>query len=231
MAVNLVLVPGNNIQLLCQAHSNVAQMHWRLSGQILRPNDKYYYSDWGLLIVGASTSDAGLYICDSVEQTAGRIHNRTVAAYQLQLSPVDTTTAATTHKINIKESVLIADNHLAKQQSFKVTILVVSVILLSLTCFSLIGVVIWNWKRGRLRCFKVAQNTFQSQGERHPDEHKDIQDRSSENSCHRMQSIMLLNAINNHSAVHLKGRGGQSSTQTPNTSSLHRSGCIQESEI
>lgn len=79
------------LQLLCKAHTNLAQLHWRHSGQILRPDDKHYFSDCGHLIVGASTSDAGLYICDSVEKTTGRVSNKTVASYQLQLSPAGTT--------------------------------------------------------------------------------------------------------------------------------------------
>ncbi|XP_075895628.1 semaphorin-4E-like isoform X3 [Nelusetta ayraudi] len=155
MAVNLVLVPGNNIQLLCQAHSNLAQVHWRRSGQILRPNDKYHFADWGLLIVGASTSDAGLYICDSVEQTADRIHNRTVGSYQLQLSPADSTTVTS-----------------VDQDGFKV-----AVILLSLTCFSMMAVIIWTWSKGHLQCFKVAPSTSQSQVERNPLESRHVQNR------------------------------------------------------
>lgn len=244
MAVNLVLVPGNNIQLLCQAHSNLAEVHWRHSGQTLCPNDKYYIYNWGLLIVSASTSDAGLYICDSVEQTAGRIHNRTVGAYQLQLSSVGRTTTPSngftkffdSYGTNTTKTSSISNQDggdlLAETQSNRMTGFEVAVILLSLTCFSLMTVVIWTWSKGHLRCLKLAQSTSQSQVERQSVEYMHIQNRTSEKRRHGPQSVRPLNANNNHSAVDFKGNGGQLSMPMPNISTLDGLGYINdESEI
>lgn len=244
MAANVVLVPGNNIQLLCQAHSNLAQVHWRHSGQALCPNDKHSFYNWGLLIVNATTSDAGLYICDSVEQTASRTYNRTVGAYKLQLFAVDRTTTpqngftkfydsygTSTTKTNPVSNQDGADL-LAESQSNGVTGLEVAVILLSLMCFVLITVVIWTWNKGHLPCLKLAQSTSHSQVERQSVEYMHIQNRTSENRRHGPQSVSPLNANNNHSVVDFKGNGGHLSTPIPNISTLDGLGYIHdESEI
>lgn len=216
----MVLVPGNNIHMLCQAHSSLAQMHWRHSGQILRPDDRHHFSNLGLIIVGASTSDAGLYICESVEKTTGRISNRTVASYQLTIAP----DSNKTNQELISNSYF--DNLLAKHHRGTVIILVVSVSLLSLACFSLIVVVILNWRKGRLRCFTLAERVSQSLGKRRSEKHMHGQNISSGKSGHRLQFMKPLKATNNPSAVDLKWNGGQSATQTPNISALHGPGCI-----
>ncbi|XP_075907719.1 semaphorin-4E-like [Nelusetta ayraudi] len=221
VSVNLVLVPGNNIQLLCQTHSNLAQMHWRHSGQILRPDDKYYFSDWGLLIIGASTLDAGQYICDSVEKATGRISNRTVASYELT-----TTMNQKTELISNGDF----DNQSAKHHHDTVIILVVSVSLLSLACFSLFVMVILNWRKGRLRFFSLAQSARQSQGKRQSEKYMHVQNRSSKTSWQGLPSVRPLKATN-HAPVYLKWMRGQSSTQTPNISALHGPGCINETGI
>lgn len=211
MAVNLVSVTGNNIQLMCQSHSNLAQVHWRLSGRMLSPNDKYYVSKWGLVIVNATTSDAGLYICESVEQTASRPYSRTMGAYQLQLQN---------------------PNLLAEGQSSRATGLEVAVILLSLLCFALITVLIWTWFKGHLRCVKLTQTTSQSQAERQSVEYMHIQNRTSERRRHGPQSVRPLNANNNHSEVDFKENGGPNSKPLPNISTLDGLGYIHhESEI
>uniref|UniRef100_A0A8C5G425 Si:ch211-129c21.1 n=1 Tax=Gouania willdenowi TaxID=441366 RepID=A0A8C5G425_GOUWI len=67
---------------LCVSFSclaNFTPTWWRLAGVSLV---EYFR---GLLILRASESDAGLYICDSVEQVKGREYNRTMAAYRLLL--------------------------------------------------------------------------------------------------------------------------------------------------
>ncbi|XP_072245916.1 semaphorin-4E isoform X2 [Leuresthes tenuis] len=87
-AVDFVLVPGNNIQLPCQPHSNLAQIYWRFSDQPLHSNNKCNIYSGGLLILNVSESDAGFYACDSVEQINSRRYNRTVKVYNLQLPPV-----------------------------------------------------------------------------------------------------------------------------------------------
>ncbi|KAG8003549.1 Semaphorin-4E [Nibea albiflora] len=81
-AVDFTLVPGNNIQLPCQLHSNLAQVLWQFSGQTLHSNNKFFIYSGGLLILSASESDTGVYTCGSVEQINGRTYNRTVAVYQ-----------------------------------------------------------------------------------------------------------------------------------------------------
>lgn len=198
VAVNVVLVPGSNIQLLCKAHSNLAQLYWRHSGQILHPDNKYFFSYWGLLIVNACKFDSGLYICDSVENSIGRRHNVTVAVYQLQMPPVRTTTttlppANSTKPDKIEtSSILNTDNNLAKQ-SVTVTILVGAVIVLSLACTSLSVVLIWKIRRGRFRSFEVAQRTDKSTHEKKSD--------------HWLQAIKPLNSIDKDNLRHSSGNG------------------------
>lgn len=210
VAENVVFVPGNNIKLLCEAHSDLAQLHWRRSGQILRPDDKHYFSDWGLLIIGASPSDAGLYYCDSVEKTTGRVHNKTVASYQLQLSSVGAT--------NDGELRLLANY----QSDIVMMILKVSVILLSLTCFCLTAVIVWKWNKERLRSVKFAHCTSQSQRKR--------QSKYLHEQIFKPMALRSVSAID-ESASYLKGNGGPTSTQKPSISVQHEPGHIIESEI
>lgn len=187
-SVNLVFLPGNNIPLLCQAHSNLAKVYWRHSGQFLRPDDKFYFSQWGLLIVNAAKSDAGLYICDSVEKTTGRIYNRTEVIYHLQLPPVHPTPPTTNTKGSKKKEVSISsiNNPMANQQNVTVTILIVAVILLSVACASLAVALIWMCRRGRYhRSFEVAQST-------HP------QNKFSKKSFQGLHSVRLLNIAVHH---------------------------------
>lgn len=202
MAVNVVLVPGNNMQLLCKAHSNLAQLYWRHGGQILHPDDRYYFSYWGLLIVNASTSDSGLYICDSVEKSIGRIHNMTVAVYQLWLPPVrttPTTNTSTTAAVAPNSKNNKIDNHLAGQ-SVTVTILIWSVILLSLFCTFLTVLLIWKWRRGRFRIFEVAKST-DKHGKRQPDTC------THEKKSHWLQAVKPLNSIDKYLVKYSSGDG------------------------
>lgn len=90
-AVEVTLVPGNNILLPCRAASNLAQVRWFLSERRLplRPDPRYDHAHGGgLLLLNASPADAGLYACVSVERLHGGVtYNRTVAVYRLALSP------------------------------------------------------------------------------------------------------------------------------------------------
>jgi len=90
-AVEVTLVPGNNILLPCRAASNLAQVRWFLSEQRLPlpPDPRYDHAhSGGLLLLDASAADAGLYACVSVERLHGSVtYNRTVAVYRLALSP------------------------------------------------------------------------------------------------------------------------------------------------
>lgn len=177
-----VLVPGNNIQLPCQAHSNLSKVYWRHSGKIIGPDDKYNFSDRGLVIVNAAKSDAGLYVCDSVAETTGRIYNRTEVIYRLELPPEHTTTAPTiaaptanTKKSDKKTlSNLNNCNHLVQQQNVTVTILVAAVIVLSLAFVTLAAAFIWKCRRGR---FHQSSTAAQS---------ADTQNTSTIEGCHRL---------------------------------------------
>lgn len=240
--VDFVLIPGNNIQLMCQAHSNLAQVQWRLSDQALGSNDKYYIYSWGLLIVGVSGSDAGLYICDSVEQINGRTYNRTVAAYRLQLSSGPGVAGSTTpgNKVtNIFKTGPEAnpgggDHKPPENQSSssKVTGLEVAVILLALLCLCLMSFVFWNWTKGRLRCFKLPESSSQSQVKRQSVEYMHIQNRTSETKLQGLESVRPVSTNNNHSVVDFKGNGGHHFAQMPNVPTRDGLGYINdESEI
>lgn len=246
--VDFVLIPGNNIQLMCQAHSNLAQVQWRLSDQALGSNNKYYIYSWGLLIVGVSGSDAGLYICDSVEQINGRTYNRTVAAYWLQLSSGPGVAGSTTpgnevtkssdsQGLNISNPSLEpnpgGENHLSPEKSSKGTGgLEVSVVLLALLCLFLMALVFWNWTKGRLGCFKLPESSSQSQVKRQSVEYMHIQNRTSETKLRGPESVRPFSTNNNHSVVDFKGNGGHHFAHTPNVATLDQLGYINdESEI
>ncbi|XP_069550929.1 semaphorin-4E [Brachyistius frenatus] len=250
-AVDLTLVPENNIQLPCQPHSNLAQVHWRFSDQTLHSNSKYYIYSGGLLILSASESDAGLYTCDSVEQINGRTYNRTVAVYRLQLhfGPAvgDSHTPGTevTNSSNSIHGVITAapapvpdpgseDPSSPKKQSDtgRVTHLEVAVALLSLLCLSLMGVVFWIWNRGRWECFNFAKSSGESEGKRQSAEYMHIQNRTSEIKLLGPESGRPCSANNNHCAVDFKGNGEHHFTPMANISSLDGLGYINdESEI
>lgn len=237
--VDYVLFPGNNIQLMCQAHSNLAQVQWRLSDQVLGSNNKYYIYSWGLLIVGVSVSDAGLYFCDSVEQMNGRTNNRTVAAYRLQLSSSPGWAGSTTPGNKVTKSDPNSSpgggDHLSpeNQNDSKGTGgLEVAVILLALLCLSLMTVVFWSWTKGRLRCFKLPESSSQSQVKRQSVEYMHIQNRTSETKLRGPESVRPFGTNNNHSVVDFKGNGGHHFAQMPNVSTLDQLGYINdESEI
>lgn len=250
-AVDFTLVPGNNIQLPCQVHSNLAQVHWRFSDQMLHSNSKYYIYSGGLLILSASESDAGLYTCESAEQISGRTYNWTVAVYKLQLdsgpggggsiSPGNevTNSSDSIHRLNTTapgpvpspgvEDPVPPEN---QSDSGRVTRLEVAVALLSLICLSLMGVIFWIWSQGRWGCSKFTQRASESEGKRHSAEYMHIQNRTSEVKLLGPESQRPCSANNNHSAVDFKGNGEHHFTPMANISSLNGLGYINdESEI
>ncbi|XP_074491981.1 semaphorin-4E isoform X2 [Sebastes fasciatus] len=249
-AVDFPLVPENNIQLPCQLHSNLAQVLWRFSDQTLHSNHKYYIYSGGLLILGASESDAGLYTCDSVELINGRPYNRTVAVYRLRLysgpgvgggttpgnevtnssnSSHGVTTAAPGVVPLDNEDPLSPEN---QSDTGRVTSLEVAVALLALLCLALMGVIFWIWSQGRLGCFKFAKRTSESEGKRQSAEYMHIQNRTPEIKLLRPESGRPHVANNNHSAVDFKGNGEHHFTPMANISSLDGLGYINdESEI
>ncbi|TDH08379.1 hypothetical protein EPR50_G00096750 [Perca flavescens] len=252
-AVDVTLVPENNIQLPCQLHSNLAQVLWRFSDQTLHSNNKYYIYSGGLLILSASESDAGLYTCDSVELINGRAYNRTVAVYHLQLyslaGAVDHTTPGNqvTNSTNSIHSLTTAAPGLvtppdgvskeplspeSQSNTSRVTRLEVAVALLSLLCISLMGVLFWVWSQGRWGCFKFAQHPSESERKRQSAEYMHIPNRTSEIKLLGPESGRPCSANNNHSAVDFKGNGEHHFTPMANISSLDGLGYINdESEI
>lgn len=240
--VEIVLKPGNNIQLPCELHSNLAQVFWRFNDQALHSNDKYIiYSGW-LLILAASEDDNGLYICDSVEQINGRMYNRTMVVYSLHsgLDLGDATTAG--NKVTISpESASTATPETgildpltpdSQRDTGRVSRLEVAVALLSLLCLSLMGVIFWIWARGRLKCLKIAQASSQSEEKRQSTEYMHIQNRTSEIKLLGAECGRPCTSNNNHCAVDFKENGVHGITSLANISSLNGLGYINdESEI
>ncbi|XP_024133852.1 semaphorin-4E [Oryzias melastigma] len=220
-AVDFHLVPGNNLQLPCRLHSNLAQAHWQFSDQTLEANNKYYIYSEGLLILNASESDAGLYSCDSVEQISSRTFSRTMALYNVQLPPappappvvVISTPGTTlakysdhthtqTHTLTTKAkepmpSPLLPENLTANS---KVSHLKVSVALLSLLCLCLLGVIFWFWGRKHLKCLKFVQTLGDREGRKLSAENINGQNRTSETKLLEPESGAVI-ANNNHSHV------------------------------
>ncbi|XP_054458808.1 semaphorin-4E [Anoplopoma fimbria] len=251
-AVDLTLVPENNIQLPCQLHSNLAQVLWRFSDQTLHSSNKYYIYSGGLLILGASELDAGLYTCDSVELINGRAYNRTVAVYHLQLdsglgevggttpSNEVTNSSKSIHSLNTaapgpaptprNEEPPSPEN---QSDTGRVTRLEVAVGLLSLLCLSLMGVILWIWSQGGAReCFKFAKRKGEIEGKRQSAEYMHIPNRTSEIKLLGPEPGRPCSANNNHSTVDFKGNGEHHFTPMANISSLDGLGYINdESEI
>ncbi|KAM6921909.1 semaphorin-4E [Xenentodon cancila] len=250
-AVDFTLVPGNNIKLPCQLHSNLAQFHWRFSDKALEPDDKYYIYSGGLLILNASESDAGLYVCDSVEQINSRTYNRTAAVYHLQLqshpeavnpTPSITVTkySESIHTLNTAGTKAVPgtgyeeDPLSPESQSNvgRIGRLEVAVALLALLCLSLIGVIVWIWGRGHRKCLKFARRSKDSEGRKQSADYTHIQNRSSEIHFLGHESRRPCTGNNNHTAVDFKGNGEHHFTPLANISSLDGLGYIHdESEI
>lgn len=250
-AVDLTLVPANNIQLPCQIRSNLAQVFWRFSEQTLHSNHKYYIYSGGLLILGASESDAGLYTCNAVEQVKGRTYNRTVAVYRLQpySDPgVDGSVAPGTEATNSSDAIHEHNTTApglgpvqgsgepsapeTRSNTGRVAHLEVAVGLLSLLCLSLMGAVFWIWSQGHRGCFKFAQRPSENEGKRQSAEYMHIQNRTSVMKLLKPDSERPCSANNNHNAVDFKRNGERHFASRAKISSLDGLGYINdESEI
>ncbi|XP_029005186.1 semaphorin-4E [Betta splendens] len=241
-AVDLTLVPQNNIQLPCQLHSNLARVHWRFSEQTLHSDHKYYIYDGGLLVLSASEADAGEYVCDSVEQINGRTYNRTVAVYRLQLYFGPTARAGTTPSSGVTNSTGSAHGATTaapgpsptthsgdplppetRSDGGKITGLEVAVALLSLLCLVLIGAVLWRWK-----CLTFLQRSGENEGKRQSGDYKHIQYRSPEKKLTGPHSGRPCSANNNHTTVDFKGNGEHHFPPVINISTLNGLGYIKE---
>lgn len=246
-ALDVVLVPGNNIQLPCQVHSNLAQVLWQFSNQTLHSSSKYYMYSGALLIASASESDAGLYTCYAAEKISSRTFTQTVAVYRLALNSssggLDSSTPGpdlvTALDPDGQNAALPGLKPAPADPSFpenrsdpgRVTCLEVAVALLSLLCFSLMGFIFWNCNQGRLRCFKLGQRPVQAEGLRPSGEYVHVPTKPSEIKFPQVQSERPFRAINNHSAVDFK-RSDERRLTPANASTLNGLGYINdESEI
>lgn len=247
-AVDVVLVPGNSVQLPCQVHSNLAQVLWQFSNQTLHSSTKYYIYSGGLLIAATSESDAGLYTCSSVEKISTRTLTQTVAAYRLELNSgsgvLDSTTAGP-DLVNTSDSfhgekseapgIMPAPVNPSSPENRsdpgRVTRLEVAVALLALLCFSLIGFIFWTWTQGRLTCFKAVRRPVPAEGLRQSGEYVHIPTRPSEIKLPQVQSERPFRANNNHAAVDFK-RTEERRLAPASVSTLNGLGYINdESEI
>ncbi|XP_072293945.1 semaphorin-4E [Eucyclogobius newberryi] len=242
-ATDVALTPGNNVQLPCELHSNLAQVHWQFNHQPLHSNEKYHIYSGRLLILDTSELDTGLYICDSVELVNSRTYNRTMAVYNLQRS-IDTgqaTTPAnkkTTHFHAFLSSPTPDVGILApltpgnQKETGKMSSLEVAVALLSLLCLCLIGVILFLWVRGHLKCLRIARESSQSEVKRQPAEYVQIQNRNSEAKLLGPEPGTPSISNNNHCTVDFKQNGVHRITSLANISSLNGLGYINdESEI
>lgn len=247
-AVDVVLIPGNNVQLPCQVHSNLAAVLWHFSNQTLHSSHKYYIYSGGLLVANASESDAGAYTCYSVETVGARTLTQTVAVYRLELNSASGGLDSTTPGQDLLNTSGSFDGQNTagpglmpapvdplspetQSDPGRVTRLEVSVALLSLLCFSLIGFIFWNWIQGRLLCFKPGQRPVQAEAPRPSGEYAHIPTRPSEMKLPRDRSERPFRANNNHSAVDFK-RSEERRLAPANVSTLNGLGYINdESEI
>lgn len=241
--LDVALTPGNNVQLPCELHSNLAQVVWQFNHQPLHPNGKYLIYSGGLLILDSTESDTGLYICDSVEQINGRTYNRTMAVYNLQRSTDfgEATTPAT--KITTNFSMFLSTTTPEtgivepltpgnQKEKGKMSSLEVAVALLTLLCLSLIGVILYIWVRGHLECLKFAQASSQNEMKRQSAEYVHIPNRTSEVKLLGPEPRTPCISNNNHCTVDFKQNGVHRITSLANISSLNGLGYINdESEI
>ncbi|XP_051536872.1 semaphorin-4D-like isoform X3 [Myxocyprinus asiaticus] len=78
--------PGSSADLPCQVRSNLAQVMWKLDGNILNEASNFLLmGENGLLIYSVTSKNQGHYECWSVEMGAGKNFTRLVAGYILRL--------------------------------------------------------------------------------------------------------------------------------------------------
>ena len=75
--------PGGNLKLSCTSPSNLAKTTWERDGTALTPTARLQLLQDGLLILNASDSDTGRYLCQSVEHSSAGQYSATVAEYQV----------------------------------------------------------------------------------------------------------------------------------------------------
>ncbi|XP_051928397.1 LOW QUALITY PROTEIN: semaphorin-4E-like [Hippocampus zosterae] len=123
------LVPGINMQLTCQATSNLAQVLWWFANETLNSKSKYSIHSQGLIILNTFELDAGLYTCNSSELINGILYSRRVAAYRIQVDCCGSPNS-------------VFDCFLGPT-------FLVPLVLLFLLCLTLVTFIIWTWRRCR----------------------------------------------------------------------------------
>uniref|UniRef100_A0A3Q2Y381 Sema domain-containing protein n=1 Tax=Hippocampus comes TaxID=109280 RepID=A0A3Q2Y381_HIPCM len=120
---------GINMQLTCQATSNLAEVMWQFANETLNSTSKYSIHSQGLIILNTSELDAGLYTCNSSELINGTLYCRRVAAYRVQVDCCGSL-----------NSVL---------DCFLGPTFLVPLVLLFMLCLTLVTFIIWTWRRRR----------------------------------------------------------------------------------
>lgn len=87
--MNQTIWPGGNLKLRCTAPSNLAKTTWERDGSPLTPEARLQFLRDGLLILNASESDAGRYLCTSTESSKAEQFSTAVAEYQVSVGPAD----------------------------------------------------------------------------------------------------------------------------------------------
>uniref|UniRef100_A0A4W5MS84 Si:ch211-129c21.1 n=1 Tax=Hucho hucho TaxID=62062 RepID=A0A4W5MS84_9TELE len=237
------LVPGNNVKLPCQPDSNLAQVQWLFSGQLLLSDTKYYIYNGGILILNASSADTGQYTCESVEQVNSRPYTRTMAVYQLlphtNLEEESETTAESPHShstplpevMEVTEKPKALDPLLPPESQCEDGRVVGLQVVLALLSLMLVGLVAWNLYKG---CFRniFSENSGAGQVKRPSDDYTQIQNNIT-------SEFKLLGPTPSHSAnrnqhaiIAFKGNGEHHFSPGSNMSTVDGLGYIDdESEI
>ncbi|XP_060791373.1 semaphorin-4D isoform X2 [Neoarius graeffei] len=97
----MVVKPGSSAELPCTVRSNLAQVFWKVNGNILTESAHFLLmGDSGLLIYSVAPQNQGHYECWTIESAAGKNFTQLVTSYSLQLelpkiSPVPNSDAST----------------------------------------------------------------------------------------------------------------------------------------
>ncbi|KAM9439684.1 semaphorin-4E-like [Clarias gariepinus] len=122
--------PGNVVSLLCEPGSNLAQVQWHVNGHPVEQNNVYEIQHNRLLLLNATESNAGHYICTSVETSKGEDYIIQTATYELKLQDL------------VEDSL---GQPLVQEQQKIFIALIVIVILLTLV---LLALVVWTLYKG-----------------------------------------------------------------------------------
>lgn len=146
------VLPGGNLKLRCPKPSNLAKTSWERDGRPLTPSPLLQFSRDGLLILNASSSEAGRYRCVSVERSKAAEYTTTVAYYQVSVTRTATGTGS-------ERSLLEA-----QRQGPSVAGLQAAVVLLVILLAALFG---WNLYRGHLPLPRVCKSNNRNKSETH----------------------------------------------------------------